>query len=204
MFQDEAFDSKLQNAIDNIFKTKNIFLILCGSEVNTITDLINNSSKPLYGRKTAELELKPLNSLEARLFYPNYNNSDALKAYLILGGTPMYLSLFDDKLSLKDNIIKNIINSIGFLFNEVETLLRTEFKEITLYFNILKIINYKKLNLNDISSKVYEDNAKVGKYLNILIKLNFVNKYIPVGEKENKRNAMYGISNNFFLSILLL
>ena len=45
MFQDEAFDSKLQNAIDNIFKTKNIFLILCGSEVSTITDLINNPSK---------------------------------------------------------------------------------------------------------------------------------------------------------------
>ncbi len=198
MFQDEAFDSKLQNAIDNIFKTKNIFLILCGSEVSTIIDLINNSSKPLYGRKTAELELKPLNYLEAREFYPNYDNLDALKAYLILGGTPMYLSLFDDKLSLKDNIIKNIVNSTGFLFNEVETLLRTEFKEITLYFNILKIINYKKLNLNDISSKVYEDNAKVGKYLNILIKLNFVNKYIPVGEKENKRNAMYGISDNYF------
>lgn len=183
MFQDEAFDSKLQNAIDNIFKTKNIFLILCGSEVSTITDLINNPSKPLYAIKTAELELKPLNYLEAREFYHNYNNSDALKAYLILGGTPMYLSLFDDKLSLKDNIIKNI-NSTGFLFNEVKTLLRTEFKEITLYFNILKIINYKKLNLNDISSKVYEDNAKVGKYLNILIKLNFVNKYIPVGEKK--------------------
>lgn len=198
LFKDDAFDSKLQNAIDNILKNKNIFLILCGSEVGTIINLINDSSKPLYGRKTAELELKSLNYLEAREFFPKYNNLDALKAYLILGGTPMYLSLFNDTLSLKENIIKNIISSTGFLFNEVENLLRTEFKEITLYYNILKIINYKKMNLNDIASKVYEDNAKVAKYLNILIKINLVNKFIPVGEKENKRNALYGIVDNYF------
>lgn len=198
LFKDDAFDSKLQNAIDNILKNKNIFLILCGSEVGTIINLINDSSKPLYGRKTAELELKSLNYLEAREFFPKYNNLDALKAYLILGGTPMYLSLFNDTLSLKENIIRNIISNTGFLFNEVENLLRTEFKEITLYYNILKIINYKKLNLNDIASKVYEDNAKVAKYLNILIKINLVNKFIPVGEKENKRNALYGIVDNYF------
>lgn len=198
LFKDEAFDSKLQNAIDNILKNKNIFLILCGSEVGTIINLINNSSKPLYGRKTAELELKSLNYLEARAFFPKYHDLDALKAYLILGGTPMYLSLFNDTLSLKENIIKNIISSTGFLFNEVENLLRTEFKEITLYYNILKIINYKKMNLNDIASKVYEGNAKVAKYLNILIKINLVNKFIPVGEKENKRNALYGIVDNYF------
>lgn len=198
LFKDDAFDSKLQNAIDNILKNKNIFLILCGSEVGTIINLINDSSKPLYGRKTAELELKSLNYLEAREFFPKYNNLDALKAYLILGGTPMYLSLFNDTLSLKENIIRNIISNTGFLFNEVENLLRTEFKEITLYYNILKIINYKKLNLNDIASKVYEDNAKVAKYLNILIKINLVSKFIPVGEKENKRNALYGIVDNYF------
>lgn len=198
LFKDDAFDSKLQNAIDNILKNKNIFLILCGSEVGTIINLINDSSKPLYGRKTAELELKSLNYLEAREFFPKYNNLDALKAYLILGGTPMYLSLFNDTLSLKKNIIRNIISNTGFLFNEVENLLRTEFKEITLYYNILKIINYKKLNLNDIASKVYEDNAKVAKYLNILIKINLVSKFIPVGEKENKRNALYGIVDNYF------
>lgn len=198
LFKDDAFDSKLQNAIDNILKNKNIFLILCGSEVGTIINLINDSSKPLYGRKTAELELKSLNYLEAREFFPKYNNLDALKAYLILGGTPMYLSLFNDTLSLKENIIRNIISNTGFLFNEVENLLRTEFKEITLYYNILKIINCKKLNLNDIASKVYEDNAKVAKYLNILIKINLVSKFIPVGEKENKRNALYGIVDNYF------
>lgn len=52
-----AYDSELQNAIDMILKLKNIFLILCGSEVSVIEEIIDNSTKPLYGRKTAELKL---------------------------------------------------------------------------------------------------------------------------------------------------
>ena len=41
-----AYDSELQNAIDKILKLKNIFLILCGSEVSVIEEIIDNSTKP--------------------------------------------------------------------------------------------------------------------------------------------------------------
>ena len=42
-----AFDSILQNAIDRVLKQKNVFLILCGSEVSTIEDIIDDYTKPL-------------------------------------------------------------------------------------------------------------------------------------------------------------
>ena len=61
-----AYDSGLQNAIDRILKKKNVFLILCGSEVSVIEDLFDNSTKPLYGRKTADLKLQPFTYKEAR------------------------------------------------------------------------------------------------------------------------------------------
>ena len=38
-----AYDSGLQNAIDKILKYKNIFLILCGSEVSIIEEIIDDS-----------------------------------------------------------------------------------------------------------------------------------------------------------------
>ncbi|MSU05852.1 ATP-binding protein [Spirochaetales bacterium NM-380-WT-3C1] len=193
-----AFDSILQNAIDRVLKQKNIFLILCGSEVSTIEDIIDDSTKPLYGRKTAELKLEPFSYLEAKEFFPKYSNEEALTVYSILGGTPLYLSLFDDGLSIRENIIKNCLSTTGYLFNEVENLLRMELKETSFYKNIMLAINSGASNLNTIRDKVGEDSAKISKYISVLINLGYIKKEIPCGEKDRIRNTLYSISDNYF------
>lgn len=193
-----AFDSILQNAIDRVLKQKNIFLILCGSEVSTIEDIIDDSTKPLYGRKTADLKLEPFSYLEAKEFFPKYSNEEALTVYSILGGTPLYLSLFDDSLSIRENIIKNCLSTTGYLFNEVENLLRMELKETSFYKNIMLAINSGASNLNTIRDKVGEDSAKISKYISVLINLGYIKKEIPCGEKDRIRNTLYSISDNYF------
>lgn len=193
-----AFDSILQNAIDRVLKQKNVFLILCGSEVSTIEDIIDDSTKPLYGRKTAELKLEPFSYLEAKEFFPKYSNEEALTVYSILGGTPLYLSLFDDSLSIRENIIKNCLSTKGYLFNEVENLLRMELKETSFYKNIMLAINSGASNLNTIRDKVGEDSAKISKYISVLINLGYIKKEIPCGEKDRIRNTLYSISDNYF------
>ena len=193
-----AFDSILQNAIDRVLNQKNIFLILCGSEVSTIEDIIDDSTKPLYGRKTAELKLEPFSYLEAKEFFPKYSNEEALTVYSILGGTPLYLSLFDDSLSIRENIIKNCLSTTGYLFNEVENLLRMELKETSFYKNIMLAINSGASNLNTIRDKVGEDSAKISKYISVLINLDYIKKEIPCGEKDRIRNTLYSISDNYF------
>ena len=193
-----AFDSILQNAIDRVLKQKNVFLILCGSEVSTIEDIIDDSTKPLYGRKTVELKLEPFSYLEAKEFFPKYSNEEALTVYSILGGTPLYLSLFDDSLSIRENIIKNCLSTTGYLFNEVENLLRMELKETSFYKNIMLAINLGASNLNTIRDKVGEDSAKISKYISVLINLGYIKKEIPCGEKDRIRNTLYSISDNYF------
>ena len=193
-----AYDTGLQNAIDKIFKKMNVFLILCGSEVSVIEEIIDSSTKPLYGRKTAELKLLPFNYKEARQFFPNYTEIQALEVYSIVGGIPLYLSLFDDKISIKQNIIKNCLSTTGYLFNEVETLLRMELKETYFYKNIMLAINSGASNLNKITDKVGEEAAKVSKYISVLINLGFIKKEIPCGEKEKSRNTLYSICDNYF------
>ncbi len=195
---DSAFDTRLQNAIDNIFRKKNIFLILCGSEVSVIEDIIDNSSKPLYGRKTAEIKLLPFDFKEASEFYPNYNPEQKLIAYSVLGGIPLYLSLFDDRLSIEENIIKNCLVPTGYLFNEVDTLLRMELKEIYFYREILYAIGAESSDFGDIKNKIDEDSAKIAKYLRVLIDLGLVKKEIPCGEKAKSRNTLYSICDNYF------
>ena len=193
-----AYDSGLQNAIDKILKSKNIFLILCGSEVSVIEEIIDDSTKPLYGRKTSELKLLQFTYKEAREFFPHYSNEDALTAYSILGGIPLYLSLFDDRLTIKENVIKNCLSTTGYLFNEIETHLRMELKETHFYKNIMLAINAGASTFNTIRDKVGEDAAKIAKYINVLINLGFIKKEVPCGEKEKSRNTLYSISDNYF------
>lgn len=193
-----AYDSGLQNAIDKILKQKNIFLILCGSEVSVIEQIIYDSTKPLYGRKTAEIKLLPFSYKEASEFFPKYSKEDILKVYSMLGGIPLYLSLFDDSVSIKENVVKNCLSTTGYLFNEVETLLHMELKETYFYKNILLAINGGASSFNTIKTKVDEDAAKIAKYLSVLINLGFVKKEFPCGEKEKTRNTIYSISDNFF------
>ena len=193
-----AYDSGLQNAIDRILKNKNIFLILCGSEVSVIEELFDNSTKPLYGRKTADLKLMPFTYKEAKAFFPKYNNEEILTAYSILGGMPLYLSLFDDSLSIRENIIKNCLSTTGYLFNEIDTLLRMELKETFFYKNIMLAINSGASTLNDIKTKIGEDSAKIAKYINVLVNLGFIKAETPVGEKVKARNTLYAIDDNYF------
>ena len=111
--------------------------------------------------------------MEARKFFPNYTNEQALEVYSIMGGIPLYLSLFDDKRSIRENIRKNCLSTTGYLFNEVETLLRMELKETYFYKNIMLAINSGASNLNKIADKVGENSAKVAKYIGVLINLGF-------------------------------
>ena len=179
-------------------KDKNIFLVLCGSEVSVIEEIIDNSSKPLYGRKTAELKLLPFTYKEAREFFPRYSKEECITAYSILGGIPLYLSLFDDSLSIKENVIKNCLSPTGMLFNEIETLLRMELKEMYFYKSIMLAINAGASTFNTIKEKVDDDSAKVAKYINVLCNLGFIKKEVPCGEKSTSRNTLYSISDNYF------
>lgn len=193
-----AYDSGLQNAIDRILKKKNIFLILCGSGVSVIEDLFDDSTKPLYGRKTANLKLQPFSYKESKEFFPKYSDEEVLTVYSILGGIPLYLSLFDDSVSIRENIIKNCLSTTGYLYNEIDTLLRMELKETLFYKNVLLAINSGASTLNDIKMKVGEESAKIAKYLNVLQNLGFIKTEIPVGEKGKARNTLYSIDDNYF------
>ena len=193
-----AYDSGLQIAIDTILRKKNIFLILCGSEVSVIEDIIDNSSKPLYGRKTTEIKLMPFSYKDARAFFPNYSNEEVITVYSIAGGIPFYLSLFDSRCSIKENIVTHCLSTTGVLFNEIETLLRMELKETYFYKNIMLAINAGASTFNLIKDKVGEEPAKVAKYLNVLCNLGFIKKENPCGQKQNSRNTLYSIYDNYF------
>ena len=99
------------------------------------------------------------------------SDQEALEVYSMVGGIPLYLTLFDDNRTVKENVIKNCLSTTGYLFGEVETLLRMELKKTYFYKNIMLAINAGASNLNKITDKVGDESAKVAKYINVLVNL---------------------------------
>ena len=66
----KSLNSILQHVIDYDFKDTNIFLILCGSSMRFIENQVLGEKSPLFGRRTGQLKINPLDYYDAAKFYP--------------------------------------------------------------------------------------------------------------------------------------
>ena len=155
-------------------------------------------SSPLYGRRTANMELKPLHYLEATKFFPNFSNIDKITTYLILGGIPYYLQTFSDKLSIKENIKNSIFSDVSLLKEEPILLLKQEFREPAIYNSIIEAIATGSSKFNEISQKIKEESSKCASYIKNLQEVRIINRLIPYGESLNSKRSIYILSNFFF------
>ena len=135
-----VYDSGLQNAIDRILKKKNIFLILCGSEVSVIEDLFDDSTKPLYGRKTADLKLQPFSYKESKEFFPKYSDEEVLTVYSTLLRMELKETLFYKNVLLA-------INSGASTLNDIKMKVGEDGAKIAKYLNVLQKLGFIKTEI---------------------------------------------------------
>ena len=95
-------------------------LVLCGSYVGFMEREVLGRKSPLFGRRTAQIHLKPFGFREARQFHPAYSLADAARTYFICGGVPLYLQEFDGSRSVEKNITDNLLAEHSTLHQLVE------------------------------------------------------------------------------------
>ena len=193
---DPALPSILQEYWDLKFSKGKIFLIICGSSVSMMEKLLGYKS-PLYGRRTAQIKLKPMDFFSAREFLPRYSLEDFVKVYGILGGTPAYLLEFDDKKSIQENL-RNYFVSGSFLYQDAIFVIREELDEPRNYFAIMEAIARGKTLLGEIMNETGLDRSIVGKYLSVLIDLDFVKREVPITASWKSRKGRYYIKDPYF------
>ena len=180
-------------------KETNKKIILCGSIISTIYRIAKGYGSALYGRKTKEIEITPLNFFAVRKFLRKYNLKDSIKTYFILGGIPRHLEEIDTDKSFEENIKEKLIRKTSFLYNEVENLLFEEFRNSTPYISILSAISEGNIKFNDISQVSKITTNKLSKYLSILERVKIISKNIPVTEKKTKSKiTRYKIIDLFY------
>ncbi|GAB6102205.1 ATP-binding protein [Thermococcus atlanticus] len=188
--------SILQEYWDLRLKNTKIYLVICGSSISMMEKLLGYRS-PIYGRRTAQMKLKPLGFFDARAFFPNYSMEELVMAYGILGGTPAYLIEFDDSKGIAENL-REYFRPDSFLYGDALFVLREELEEPRNYFAIMEAIAKGSTTLGEIMNETGLERATVGKYLSVLISLGLVRREVPVTASRKSRKGHYRIRDNYF------
>lgn len=200
--RNNAIPSILQKVWDLYLKNSKIMIIISGSSMSFIENELLAYNQPLYGRATSIYKLQPLSYIESAQFVKNYSVENKISTYAICGGTPLYLSLFDDSKSIKENICNNILKKSGQLHDEVEFLLRQELREISVYNNIIKSIACGAHRFNEILLQTQIGHSQLSTYLNTLMNLQYIKKELPqnspLKNQINKDTGLYEICDDFF------
>ena len=197
-----SIPSIMQALWDESLKDQDVMIILCGSAMSFIENSILSEKNPLYGRATGIYKMNELPFDDAVKFFPDYSDEDKLLSYAILGGVPHYLRQFEPTLSLRDNILNNILMKGCVLYSEVEFLIRQELREPALYNTVIEAIALGNTRLNDIYTKTQIDKSKLSVYLKNLISLRILEREFSalLGEKERATSmrGLYRITDNYF------
>lgn len=190
--------SVFQHLIDHTLKDTKLFMVLCGSYMGFMEKEVLGSKSPLFGRRTAQLQLKPFDYLTSVHFLDGFSHEEQLALYGAFGGTAMYLQQVQSGLSIEDNITNAILKPTGYLYEEPLLLLRQEVQQPGIYSAIIEAIASGATRANEIAQKTGEESAKCLKYIGALRELGIVRKELPFGEKDSSRKALYQLSDLMF------
>lgn len=175
----------------------NLLLILSGSDIDIMEKIVAQLQTGMPGDSISHHFLEPLSFKNARLFFPNYEEQDQVRAFATYGGTPAYLSVIDPHTSLQENIFNTILDRGIFLYDEVRFILQQELREPRQYFAILHAIATGKTRLGEIKQATGIDGAHV--YLDNLQKLQLIGRIVPVTESQphKSRRGLYRIKDHY-------
>ena len=199
----KSIPSVLQNLWDSELRDDNVMIIICGSSMSFIEKELLAEKNPLFGRATGIYKMKEMGFYDAAKFFPDYSDRDKILAYSILGGIPHYLRQWEPKLSVDENIKRNILAKGCILYSEVDFLLHQELRETSVYNSVIEAVALGSTKLNDISQKsLVEDTSKTSVYLKNLIELGIIEREFSVDsktkEQANSARGIYRLTDNFF------
>ena len=196
---DKDLNIELQALWDQTLSKSQIKLILTGSAVGVIESNLLSHSSPLYGRRTAQLKMKPLSFKSAVPFFKDMDAEDMVRAFSVYGGTPMYLLNYDPKLTLQRNIKTSILNKMSLLFQEPLFILSENTREPMRYLDILENMASGASTLSEIGNKAGINQTEIPKYMYYLTEgLDIVERHYPIFEYGKRGRTRYRIADNFF------
>jgi len=183
---------------------KDLILIACGSASTWIMNKVLKNHGGLHNRVTRQIYLKPFNLAECeRLFSENgirLNRHQIIESYMIFGGIPYYLSLFQKQYGLPQNVDNLCFKDKGKLTDEFNNLYASLFKNYKKHIAIVNALSIKTKGLSrEEISKISKlsNGGSLTRTLEELELSGFIRRYNSFEKKE--KNSLYQLVDFFTL-----
>jgi uncharacterized protein len=173
-----------------------LLLILCGSYLGFMEREVLGQRSPLFGRRTAQILLRPFGYREAARFHPRCSTVDHARVYAVCGGVPAYLTAFDGAQSVEQNLITRVLDESGALAREPEFLLHEELRDLVPYHSVLMALAQGKSSPAQLAKSTGIDVRGLNYHLNTLVELGYVQRRYPVTETDpSTRSVRYALDD---------
>lgn len=181
-----------------------LVLIVCGSATSWIVNNILGDNGGFYNRITRQLYLKPFSLSECREYFRSNGiemiEQQVVESYMIFGGIPYYMNLFDRRLSPASNVDSLFFDPQGQLHYEYDHLFSSLFKRPTNHIKVIETLAKKKsgmLRKQLTEASGVSDGESLTKTLSELEQCGFIRKYQNYSKK--KSGYYYQIIDPFVL-----
>lgn len=178
---------------------RDVLIILCSSQV----EWIENSMVKKFGLRAKNisgfLKVKELPFAEFVREFKQFTLQECVEGYAVFGGFPAIWNLIDKKLSLEENIIRNVCNPTGRLHGYGVRTVESQLRETSVYNTILCALAHGKYKLNDLYQHTGFSRAKISVYIKNLMELGILEKDFSVDTegRDNLQKGLYGIKNRY-------
>jgi len=182
-------------------------LIVCGSATTWMTNKLIGDKGGLHNRITRQIYLAPFTLHETEEYLKSkkivWNRFQIIELYMILGGTPYYLSMLQNRLTLAQNIDELFFSATGELRKEYDFLFRSLFNDSNKYKNVIELLSEKNKGMTRkeiVEALKISDGGSLTQILDNLCHCDFIRPYYAFGKKE--RDVIYQLVDLYTLFYL--
>ena len=184
-----------------------ILLIGCGSATSWITKKLFQNRGGLHNRVTGRIYLAPFSLRECEEFFRSRNveitRFQLSECYMIFGGIPYYLNLFDKSLSFSQNVDKLCFATAAPLKNEFEELYMSLFNNPSSHIKIVEALSKKNSGMNRDEICVaggLQPNGHLTEALSELEQCDFIERFSDFTKRQ--KGAYFFLKDPFTLFFL--
>lgn len=191
--KDKSFLSTLQAYVDGSFREAGMMVLLSGSSISFMEEILQNGNDPLYKRATFQMKVEKMPFSEALSFLMDLKEEDRLNYLALFGGFPYYLAMIDHGLSFEENVSRLLFSQYGTLVDAPDKVLPVGLGEQGMYNAILTAVARSKRSSKEIADAVGKEGNYVAKYLSSLVSLQVLEKRESFN--RNRKLNYYEISD---------